>query len=472
MAEEQAGLESVNKGISRRQLLTQLRALVLTTTLGSFLSPGKKADAKEPEIELPNTLPNKENKEAFKPESAAGTKATMTNLSFIPEGKDFHHTDYETLSCVLGPNSFSRDPDNLSRLNLGNPDNPKSLYQYWQGVKEAIGRGQKVFIAVDLPGETDTDITVADWQEYMTAVSKEFNGAHFIIGNEVNISKRWKTQLDDYADFYLTSAQAIRKHGPESKILVYGEAYDGDGTILREALKKISLRVYKDGGELKDVIDGLSFHFYDTAGKLEKRVELYQQIANDYKINPKLYLTELGKLESARLTENQRADLITQNLACALALAEQGKLDTAIWHTAYAIDDPGNHGLAELNDLGQVVGFKKGFRTFWKIGQRLQKSVQLEHQGDATIIHGEDKQGNLTYIIWSHKILPGDKKTALSADESFNPPAEVNINSVSDLAAALPPSQTSGVEGPPLVISFKKTGNQPSLPQNSDKSFI
>ena len=78
-----------------------------------------------------------------------------------------------------------------------------------------------------------------------------------------------------------------------------------------------------------------------------------QKIAQDHQLPPVLNLTELGRGEKAVLGDENMVNLVTQDLAVALAMVERGDLAVAIWHTAYALPklDLGNHCLTEVNIL-------------------------------------------------------------------------------------------------------------------------
>lgn len=340
---------------------------------------------------------------------APNQHATMTNLSVIPKGitmpsgeRNFWHNDKESLSLALNFNIlYSKDDAKYTdHLNL---EIQKGL---WDGVKKALGNGQRVYLVLEFPPD-DKKITIEDWKKYTGAIARNFKGAHFVVGNEINDDSRWSDDPDKYdayspgiADHYIEAARAIKKIAPSSKTLMYGEAHYGNGEILKKTLDRLKEVAPDDFG---DIIDGLTFHFYDAAGNMDKRVALYQGIARQYGLNDKLYLTELGKAEAAKIDETQRCSVLTQNLATALSIVEEGKIEDAVWHTAFLIKDPNKHSLSEINPDGSISRLKPAFETFWEVSRLLHHDIRREEADGVTIIRGKTSQNEDTVIMWNNQ---------------------------------------------------------------------
>ncbi len=175
---------------------------------------------------------------------------------------------------------------------------------------------------------------------------------------------------------------------------MYGEAYSQDGETLKKVLELMGQR---DGLQ---IVDGLTFHFYDLASKLPARTEMYGNIANDFGLPPKLFLTELGKPEISFLSLAEQSSCVVQNLSVALALADRGAIETVIWHTAHQIGDPNRHSLTKHDSADNPYQVKPAFLTFNQVVRLLYRNIFLGNEGKNLVVQGETSLGDKVTITW------------------------------------------------------------------------
>ncbi len=384
---------------------------------------------------------------------------TMNNLSFIPNTDTFHHRDTERLSAVFNSSiTYSKDVKaHPGHLDLGDSG-------IWIGIQDALKRHQKIYLVIEIPRETDASIE--EWKNYVSTIAKNFPGATFIIGNELNIKDDyWGQRIDLYGNYYIAAAQEIKNASTDNNVLIYGDAWNGNGEVLRQVLDNIKGKVERSNASLKDIIDGIPFHFYDIASKLPDRAQLYQQIALKYGLTPKVHLTELGKGEIAfkdvsdiELKQKLQSQLLTQNLATALYLANHDVIDGVVWHTAYLINDPNEHSLTKINDKGTITGFKPAFDQFWKVSKLLHHDITVENMDGITVIKGKTSGNQDVLIAWNTD-GPVEKKAWWKKLLEFDFTENSNIRtlnldypSVSNIS--LSRTTREDVEGIPTILVF------------------
>lgn len=315
-------MKEINRGINRREFLKLSAGLVGA----ELLRPIESVFPEEPRLK---TLPFEE---ILRYHFQVNPEITAVNLSCIPDrfvGQSigFHHPKESLVMAIP-----YKDVE-TGKLNI---------YGYAPGLKEAIGRRQKVVLVVEIPYKPD-EYDSQSWTQGMEKIAEYFQGARtFIIGNEINTPySPWRNSLDQYQELYLVAYEKIKTTSPQSLVFPWQEAYYGKGEILQEFLSK---------EEVKDKIDGLAFNFYDTSEKIEERASLYQQILNQYGLSRlPVVISELGKPIGAYLTQEKQARLVIQNLATAAYLEKQGKIELSAWYCAYA--GPNNENALSFSTL-------------------------------------------------------------------------------------------------------------------------
>ena len=298
--------------ISRREFLKFIVGLAGT----GFLRP---IESVFPEESQSKNLPFEEILRCY---PQINPKITAVNLSCIPDrvlGQyiGFHHPNESLVMAI----SYKEIEKGELKIN-----------GYALGLKEAIRRGQKVVLVVEIPYKPD-EYDSQSWTQGMEKIAEYFQGARtLIIGNEINTPySPWRNSLDQYQELYLVAYEKIKTTSSQSLVFPWQEAYYGKGEALQEFLSK---------EEVKGKIDGLAFNFYDTSEKIEERVSLYQQILNQYGLSRlPVVISELGKPIGAYLTRDQQACLVIQNLATVAYLEKQGKIKLSAWYCAYCGPD-------------------------------------------------------------------------------------------------------------------------------------
>jgi len=329
------------------------------------------------------------------PQLEPNPHVSIVGLSLVPESIFKHRPDESLLLPINFCATYQRNsPDHLNKDSKSGGD----LWGYGQGIREALTRGQPVFLVLEFPGETDQDVTLEDWKEYVSTLAQRFRGANFILGNEVNIElhRRWKNNPDLFAKYYLAAAEKIRQLSPNSLVLMYGEAYFGHGETLRQILFYLCQKPTRHPAV---PIDGLCFHFYDDKVELlPARVELYRQIGREFGLPTKFYLTELGIPEAKVLTSEEHCRLLAQNLAVALALASEGELEYIFWQTAFSISNADPHSLTYFDKSS--LKLKPAFVQFLLITKLLHHNVVLSESGGVYRVTGETSNHQKAIISW------------------------------------------------------------------------
>jgi|GEM_PF-4900778 len=417
--------QEVGIGFTRRKFLKALGGVSLDLALKSLVPPLETA-----------VVPSKEYLSTLEPNE----NISLSGLFMIPESL-FKHTRREMVSTAVNFGKMYKRDTNESMDHVNRYGKDGDIYGYGGGIREAIKRGQKVFLVIEFPGMTDTDVTVDDWKLYVSGLSLDYmNCPYFILGNEINFDgqKHWKDNPSRFVDYYIAAYESIKKISPKSKVLMYGDAYFGKGEILTKVLTEIKKRFLD-----RMPVDGLTFHFYDRISLLRKRIEdPYLKLGQEFNI-PDLYLTELGKLETLDLSPEETRSAVIQGTSTALSLIPQNIKD-AFWYTAYAVS-PHNHSLSYYDEKGELK-LSSAFDSFWEISKLLHHGIEtdFDYQGISTI-KGRSSNNDTTVVMWNSTFIPG------------------NIDFSSYQGNLLRPSNKKDLEGSPLILFYPRRYSFPRI---------
>lgn len=282
-----------------------------------------------------------------------------------------------------------------------------SLHGYEGGVKAAIGRNQKVHLAVGLP------VQHPGWENlrrYFRKVATEYPADLLIIGNEFNITGQndelpesyWGRTISDYAQAYKIASEEIRQATQgKTKVSVYGEAHWGQGRVLRnvlQALKQISVRP-----------DAASFHFYSNdMSELQNRTWMYEAILTESGIGKiPLYLTELGN-EEREIKDSEQANVVLQGLATSLMLVEQKQLEHVIWSVAM---DPGKPEISLWREYSKGRQEPREAGWMYLLGSRIYAKIAgFFYEHDLIRVQSYASDGTSVVTVWN----TGDSDRSIS----------------------------------------------------------
>jgi hypothetical protein len=116
------------------------------------------------------------------------------------------------------------------------------------------------------PGSASMPTTLDDWRTYVDTVVRRYPGriTSYEIGNEPNLLTFWSGTPEQYAQYVLTAAQAIRAADPNATILVNGALVRGKSDL--PAIGTWLAPLAALGGA--NAVDAVSVHFYPMASKL------------------------------------------------------------------------------------------------------------------------------------------------------------------------------------------------------------
>ena len=324
-------------------------------------------------------------------------QANLVNAVVVPENL-LPRTDREKVKMAV---------DFQSTFNKENPDVLRNdLWGYGESVKDAIRRGQEVWLVLDIPDSTG-QVSLDDLTRYFIAVAKEYSSTQisgksrpvkYVIGNELNA--QLKTRSDDYirwyAQVYASAGEAVLSVAPSAELFPYAESYYDSGDTLNKVLAFIKLQP----------ISGLCFHYYDDKTGIRERAEIYRQLAEKHGLPPTVHLLELGKPEKtkANFSVFDHQSVIVRNFAEALALVEEGIIETVFWHTAERVGDPNSHALFSYNNLGGLEP-KLQFWTFQTMSKLFHHDVtwkeqQLDEGSSKIIVSGVASSGDRSEVSW------------------------------------------------------------------------
>jgi hypothetical protein len=211
--------------------------------------------------------------------------------------------------------------------------------------------------------ETWPRFTDAQHAEHVARLVHRVRPDVVILGNEVNADHRRPgvdagAVVERYLDRYAAMRAAALAAAPETRVQLYGEAYDGHPSdpdaFLRHLLTGLRRRALPPP-------DLAGIHVYDGAAVLPERVAAYRRLLAEYDLRPPLSVEELGprqgvvdRWEARRLalapaaddgayahrleelhgegwlTEDEQAELVAQHLATAAACADQAQIFCAL----------------------------------------------------------------------------------------------------------------------------------------------
>lgn len=332
--------------------------------------------------------------------------AGMVNLSALPDCL-YHHAKDEILAMNINWGTmFDRNSPDL----VSHGSKRGDLWQYGPGIKEALARGQNVFLVLDFPWDMETNSTsLEEWTRYVTTLAKEYKRALFVMDNELDApeKKYWRDRPWQYASYYLAAAKVLRSN-PFNSIIFPAESYRGDGTITRKMLAAISEQVYKEPAlQTSRLIDGLAVHSFVRASSIRERIRLFQGISVPVKHTLQLHIRELGKTEGAILSPEEQEWAVVQGMATALSLVPRDVF-SAIWHAAFVptAADPAKHSLTYVDAKGNLQKYP-ALDAFWQICRLLYSVSSYEEKNGITIVTGKTSMGNETTIAWNNLLTPG-----------------------------------------------------------------
>jgi hypothetical protein len=184
-----------------------------------------------------------------------------------------------------------------------------------------------------------------------------------ILGNEINAGHRRPgvdtgAVIERYLDRYGAMYAAIKGAAPETRVQLYGEAYDGHPSDPDAFLRHLLAALRRRALPAPDVA---GIHVYDGASVLPERVAAYRRLFAEHGLYPPLSIEELGlrqgvidRGEERRLiqappqhlpavphrlaelraegwmSEDEQTELVAQHLATATACAEQAQISCAL----------------------------------------------------------------------------------------------------------------------------------------------
>lgn len=367
--------------------------------------------------------------------------ANLVNAVVVPESLLIRTNQEKVKMAVDFRSTFNKDnPDVL--LN--------NLWGYGESVKDAIRRGQEVWLVLDIPDNVD-QVSLEDLARYFSALAKEYSTidaegdrktARFVIGNELNAypKTRAESYLHWYAKVYVHAVLSMKKVSPNIQIFPYAEAYYDSGKTLDTslALIKQEFSLLRPSDELVDTrdepINGLCFHYYDDKTGIRERAMLYHQLAEKHGFPPFVNLLELGKPEKTQgiFTTLDHQVVIVRNLAEALALVNEGVINSVFWHTAENVVDPNDHALF-LYENGNLIP-KPQFYTFQTMGKLLHHDVSwnerpLSDRSSEVAVSGLTSVEDRVKITWIRtKNIEGQILSESSPEIKVYPASKLSIN--------------------------------------------
>lgn len=376
--------ENLSGELSRRNFINSLILSPLLPEANRFFgTPRNLESASYPSPEyLKSLIPN--------------PKTGLVNCPMLADSLYCHDPSEPFLVTVNFSKTYSTSVED--RVNK-DPQKFGDLEGYGKGVREAITRGAPVFLVLDFPWQRDNRLIAssADWEKYVTGIAELFKGANFILGNEINIPGNfWGNNLNLFTDCFLKAASIIKNTSPGSKILTPGEAYYGHGETLKLLINQL---VTQSRGQVP--FDGVAFHYYDKASLLGSRITEYKKLLRELGL-PKipLYLTELGKPETAILNNNEQVNALTQELAVALYHVWVGDIQNVFWQTALDPEDKGRHNLVYSDHLEKIF-LKPAAYRYWDLIRLLHHKITYTTAENLAFVDGYTSRGDHVVIIWS-----------------------------------------------------------------------
>lgn len=338
---------------------------------------------------------------------AYNAHAGMVNLSALPDSLYCHSPD-EILAMNI---NFSAMFDRNSPDLVNHGANQGDLWQYGQGLTEALGRGQRVFLVLDFPWNMETNPTsIEEWTRYVATLAEKYKRALFVMSNELDAPEQeyWRNRPWQYANYYLAAAKILRRN-PFNMIIFPAESYRGNGEITRKMLGAIARQMYDEERlfQIPLPVDGLAVHSFVRASSIRKRIRLFQRITVPVNNTLQLHIRELGKTEGKILSPKEQEWAIVQGMATALSLVPK-EVFCAIWHAGFIPTqaDPVGHSLTYSDAKGNLQKYP-ALDAFWQICRLLYMDVSYEERNGITIVAGKTSRGNETTIAWNNLLTPG-----------------------------------------------------------------
>jgi hypothetical protein len=228
---------------------------------------------------------------------------------------------------------------------------------WWMEMLHRLGVPVKAVV------ETSGRATDEEHADHVARLVRRVRPETVILGNELNAGYgrpgvNREAVVERYLDRYAAMHAAAKGVAPETRIQLYGEAYDGHPTdpdaFLRHLLAALRWRALPPP-------DAAGIHVYDAAAVLPERVDAYRRLFAEHGLRPALSIEELGlrqgvidrgeerrlaqapaerlgdapnRLAELRatgwLTEAEQAEAVAQHLATAAGCADQAQIFCAL----------------------------------------------------------------------------------------------------------------------------------------------
>lgn len=305
--------------------------------------------------------------------------------------------------------------------------NGSGVDKYTSGAQAAIKRNEPYYIVLEQP-PSDISWSLGQWETYVEKIARFYNGATFIIGNEINVPSRFGSYLEPetYGKMFLCARRAIKKVAPASKLSLYGEAYFGQGETLDLVIKFLENHKGDFGLRPSDnPFDVIAVHYYDSAQKLAQKIEFYRHLLDQSGYpQSEIVISELGvHLDQSlldQLNEKDRAIIMVQNLALCADLVRRKEINTAFWFSMLSVaDTEGVHGLYQKPHPNSDISPTKNTIPFLLINRLLQKTTGSLTTPSITVVSGETtyqrswrRRTVPTQVVWNN--TPSEQNVQVS----------------------------------------------------------
>lgn len=307
----------------------------------------------------------------------------MTNTVYIPEDLVLSNPEHTIQSAINFGAMY--DPTKPGNVNL-DPLRGGDLWGAGNNVRSAIRKGRKAYLILETPSK-ESRVSPDDWGLYVASLADRFQGANFVIGNEVNIDPDWKDDPTGFVEYLLTAMEAIKRESPRSMCILEGDAYFGNFEFLENLISVTRRLASEKVVPFDKLIAGVAMHYYDRHNKLPDRVARLAELLKKLGLPPHIFLTEFGKPENLfPISQTEQANILFYNMLVAMALVQAGKVPYVSWFNAYMPEDPRGHNLVLRVFPDQFVP-TLGFRLFWNMGELFSGEIWL----------GQDARGR--YVV-------------------------------------------------------------------------
>jgi len=325
-------------------------------------------------------------------------KLTPAELLKLPPNPNLPAVGFSIVPREIAPH-YPGEPV-IMTMNFGDLE----IGGYGEGFRKA--KGQRTLKIEQYP--KDKPLSLLEWENYIKTVISRYSGVErVIVGNECNVPKNQGSYMspEEYASCYGTAWRAIRSFSPETRVSLYGEAYYGNHTHLRNVLQLL-----KNKGIRPD--EG-SVHFYDYPQKLGYWLVGYQNVLNEFFGDVPIHISEIGKPISISINDEQHASLLVQDLALSAAYIEQGKITLAAWFAAATFNKDQSFSIFRFSKTVNGKLEPSCLVIPWLLVTRaLHHQVKPIETRGLIMISGLTADNHQALVLWS--------KTGQSI--SFNPP--------------------------------------------------